>query len=175
MNRATISLVRLATAIVVAAAGCSSKVCTEVGCQDQFSARITAATAFFPSGAHTVTVTADGVSLSCTFQYPAPALSGGGAVAPACSPGLLMGVGPATVCTEVRHENAVELRCEPVPGQLVETISVFGTPANVRLQQSAGGALLVDHSASPAYATVRPNGPECDPVCHQAAIELALP
>ena len=43
----------------------TTKACTEIGCIDQFSASIEAASASLPPGMHRLEVIADGTTLSC--------------------------------------------------------------------------------------------------------------
>src|SRR5262245_34919363 len=117
---------------LIAASGCqSTKTCTLIGCHDQFAARVTGS---LPAGNHAVNVTADGMSSSCTFAV-AP---GGSAIGPECTGGLQVVVWFT---------------------QVDETIMVIGTPAEVRVQQSVDGALVLDRTSVPRYTSVFPNGP----------------
>jgi hypothetical protein len=126
-------------------------------------------------GTHQIDVTADGVTLSCTFTFPAQKLPNGFDASPQCPPGLTVRVGPATMCTPLPPAAGVSgLRCEPILGQTQETITVPGTPVQVRVRQTVDGAVVLDQSVTPVYATNQPNGPGCEPTCHQAGAEWSL-
>jgi hypothetical protein len=155
--------------VVLALAGCEGKVCTLRGCSDQFSATLTRADGSFPAGAHQIDITADGVTMSCTFNFA------GSAVVATCPSGLDVTVGPATTCTEIRTGNSVSLRCDPIPGQFVEQLSLRGTPRALRVVQSVAGVTLLDQSMAPIYEAAYPNGPECGSPCQQASATLTLP
>lgn len=167
-------------ALCLSLAGCDggpfrSKACTLIGCHDQFSATVTASSAEFPAGEHTVTVTTEAGTMSCSFVVPLEMTAGGGVKAPSCMPGLTVSVGPGTVCTEMVDGGVRSLRCDPIPGQLKETISVSGAPSSVRVQQSVAGTTILDRSVTPTYNESRPNGPGCDPLCRQAGVEWTVP
>jgi hypothetical protein len=160
-------------------AGCNSSpftsmACTTVGCHDQFAATISVASSTVPPGIHTVAVTADGVTLSCSFAFPPETLAGGGTVGPQCPIGLTVDVQPTTVCTTIYTDAATIERCDPVPGQFTELIAMMGTPAAIRVRQSVGGTVILDQSATPTYQSNQPNGPGCDPICHQAGAEWTI-
>jgi len=152
-----------------AVAGCEEKACTLRGCTDQFSATLTRADGSFPAGAHQIDVTADGVIMSCTFNF-----AGSGVVA-TCPTGLDVTVAPATTCTEIRMGDSVSLRCDPIPGKFVEQLSLRGTPSQLHLVQSVDGVALLDQAMAPTYEGAYPNGPECGATCQQASATLTLP
>jgi hypothetical protein len=167
-------------AICLSHVGCgwgpfSSKACTTIGCSDQFGATVIASSTELPAGTHTLTVTTEAGTLSCSFVVPFETLPGGGTAVPQCQPGLGVFVGLNTLCTETVTAEVRTLRCDPIPGQLKESISISGTPTSVRVQQSVGGTTILDRSVSPTYKANRPNGPECDPLCRQAAVEWTIP
>jgi hypothetical protein len=149
-------------------AGCDSKACTTIGCSDQFSATLTRADGSFPAGVHKLDVTADGVMLSCSFTFA------GADVFAACPGGLSVSVVTATTCTEIRMGDTVSLRCDPIPGQFIERLSVQGTPRALRIVQSVDEVALMDQTAAPTYQAARPNGADCEPVCQQASATFTL-
>jgi hypothetical protein len=163
-----------AFALATAAQGCASKTCSTVGCFDQFTATVQRADGSFPTGAHRIDVVADGVSLSCTFNFPIETLPGGGAAVPSCATGLTAFVGPATVCMHTTGNGGSTYRCDPIPGQYVESIALAGTPAQLHASQSVDGASLLEVDAAPSYQDVQPNGPECGTVCRQASASWTL-
>jgi hypothetical protein len=48
-------------------------------------------------------------------------------------------------------------------------------PSRVQIQVSRNGSLLRSVDWKPSYVTIRPNGPECPPECHEAVFTLDLP
>jgi hypothetical protein len=159
---------------VLAAAGCRSTTCPTIGCFDQFSASVRRADGSFPSGSHRLEVLADGASLTCAFTFPAADASGGGYVYAACPSGLMVNVSPALSCTDVTTGTAVSRRCDPIPGQFVESISLTGTPGQVHVWQYVDDAAVLDAAAAPTYQDAQPNGPECGSVCRQALVAWTM-
>ncbi len=153
--------------------GGGETVCTDVGCEDQFSASVTMDAALVPAGTHTVNVVADGAAMSCTFQFPPADSTGGGAAQ--CSSGLTVFVEPSLVCTTMQSAMGAWEACQPIDGRFGESIWVSGTPSVVQVQQLVGGTVILDQTVSPTYQTYEPNGPRCGPICHQGGAEWTLP
>jgi len=153
---------------------CLGHSCSEVGCQDQFSVVLQAATASLPEGTHRIDVMADGTALSCTFEFPSEAQPGVTTLAQ-CSPGLLLFVGPAQKCTEISNADIRGLQCVPIPEQTQEALQIPGTPSQVSITQTVNGTIILQTQATPIYKASRPNGPDCEPLCHQATLTLMIP
>lgn len=64
--------------------------------------------------------------------------------------------------------------CTPVAGKFDELVTLVGSPTTVHVTQTVGGATYLDETATPTYATTRPNGPSCEPVCSQATLTWVL-
>jgi hypothetical protein len=157
-----------------AGAGCfSEKVCPTLGCFDNFTATVKRADGSFPTGMHRIEMLADGATLMCAFSF-AEESPGIGRAAPTCPSGLMVTVGNDQTCTETRTGNAVSLRCDPIPGQFVERITLPGTPAQVHVWQYVDDAAVLDAAGAPSYAEVFPNGPECGGACRQASESWTL-
>jgi hypothetical protein len=155
-----------------AVTGCfASKACGLVGCQDQVHATVTRADGGIPSGTHVLDATADGVTISCTFQVPLAAQPGGGTVAPQCPSGLRVFIGQATTCTETTTGSSKTLSCVPIPGHFFEDITVVGKPAQLRVRLTVDGAVVLDRTEAPIYQSSQPNGPGCDPTCQQVSVQ----
>jgi hypothetical protein len=153
----------------------SSKACTLIGCEDGFNATVTNGPAGFPVGMHEIDVTADGATVSCTFAFPLPKLPNGADSGPQCPSGLMVFVGPAVVCTQFQPRPGVAgERCDPIAGQTKETISILRTPTHLRVRQTVDGFVALDESVTPVYKSNQPNGPGCDPICHQAGAAWTL-
>lgn len=43
---------------------------------------------------------------------------------------------------------------------------------HIEFTLTVNGQLKVRHSLDPAYKTVQPNGPECEPTCRQAVVDI---
>jgi hypothetical protein len=43
-----------------------------------------------------------------------------------------------------------------------------GRPVSLTVRVTQAGGELAQHTFSPQYATIQPNGPDCDPTCHVA-------
>jgi hypothetical protein len=168
-------LALLALLLVAAGQVSCSKTCTEIGCQTQFTGVISASSASLPAGTHRIDVTADGVLLSCSFAFPLETLPSGALVGPRCSPGLMASVGPAQQCTPFTTAEAKGLRCVPIPDQIRETVQIIGTPSVIAIEQSVDGVVILQRSSSPTYVESQPNGPGCEPICHQATSEWSIP
>jgi hypothetical protein len=153
----------------------TSMTCTLIGCEDQFTATVSVTASAVPAGTHTVVVTADGTSSSCSFTLPPQNLAAGDNAAAQCPAGLEVIVGATQVCMTTQSGDVTASHCDPVPGQLTEQISVMGSPASIRVEQSVGGTVVLDQSATPAYQTNEPNGSGCGPICHQAGADWTIP
>jgi hypothetical protein len=151
----------------VVAGGCSAgKACTEIGCVDGFSAAVRSADGSIPSGAHRVEALVGASSLTCTFTYPLQ-MTGGGTAQPACGGGMTVAIWPETTCTATGNASQ---SCDPIPGKLVETIGLSGTPGQVHVWQYVDDAPILDVAAAPTYQSYAPNGSDCGPVCRQASV-----
>jgi hypothetical protein len=131
------------------------KYCDLIGCTDHFRATVTSGASGFPMGMHQIDVTADGATLSCTFTFPLPKLPTGGDASPQCSPGLMVMV-------------------QTAPGDTKEVIDLPGNPMQVRVRQLVDGAVVLDMAVTPVYGTDQPNGPGCDPICHEAGADWMI-
>jgi hypothetical protein len=83
-------------------------------------------------------------------------------------------VGNDQICTETHTGSGVSLRCDPIPGQFVETITLMGKPTQVHVWQYVDDAAILDAAVAPSYADHFPNGPECGGACRQASASWTL-
>lgn len=172
-RRSPADLVRLAALLLggslLPGVACAPKACPLVGCDDSFSAQISVSASGVPAGTHTVTVTVDGATTSCSFQFPPDAATLARGVT--CSGNAYVGLTAAQTC----QSSGGSETCQPVPGQYVESVTVFGTPQSVQVQQTVGGAVILDESVTPSYETYQPNGSGCPPTCQEAAVQWTIP
>lgn len=166
-------LARLAALVLGASilpcAACASKACPLVGCDNAFSAQISVSVSGVPAGTHTVTVTVDGVTTSCSFQFPPDAATLARGVT--CSGSAYVGLTAAQTCQSAGGSET----CQPVPGQYVESVTVFGTPQSIQVQQTVGGTVVLDEDLTPSYQSYQPNGPDCPPTCQEASVQWTIP
>lgn len=151
------------------------RVCSTVGCQDQFAATVTVDATAVAAGTHTLRVTADGTEMSCTFPFPPANLPSGQGSAAQCSSGLRLDVSQAEVCTTTQGQTVTSSQCQPVAGQFVEHVTLTGTPSALHVQQTIGQAVILDQTVSPAYQINQPNGPLCAPTCREAGVAWTIP
>jgi hypothetical protein len=152
-------------ALVAAQVGCiSTKSCTERGCQDQLDIEIKRADGSVPAGQHVIEVTADSVTTTCTLDVAGSTAIG------SCPSALSVHVGQEQDCVEMKTGSAVSLKCTPIPGRFFEAVTLSGKPAQVRVRITVDGAVVLDRSLQPTYVATQPNGPGCEPTCHQASI-----
>lgn len=152
-----------------------TKGCTLRACGDVFGAVVASGPGGFPVGAHQIDVTTDGATLSCAFMFPLPTLANGAQQGPQCPFGLTVDIRLATNCTQTEpSRGAIVESCVPIAGDVIEMIDVSGTPAHVRVRQTTNGVVVLDESVTPVYASNQPNGPGCDPICHQAGADWTL-
>jgi hypothetical protein len=171
----TTLVLALLSAVGLTSACTSTKACTEIGCVDQFSATIEAASASLRPGDHELDVTVDEAWLSCRFSIPVEPIPMGGLPAADCDHVLTLFVGPAVTCTTFDDGAVKGQRCDPVPGRVQERLTVTGTPTYVGVRQWAGDTLIFTQMITPIYELTRPNGPECEPTCRQASATWSIP
>jgi hypothetical protein len=57
----------------------------------------------------------------------------------------------------------------------VEKLLVVGAPRLIEVQQTVAGTVIFDQTIAPTYQTNQPNGPGCEPICHQATAAWTIP
>jgi hypothetical protein len=157
--------------------GDDSGPCTDIGCVDSFSVRITS-TEEWPSGEYIFEVTLDGVPTRCTARLPEAVGASGTASSESfvCTgaSNLSVFLSRETICTETRQGNSVSESCTPVPGPHYEFFaSTAGKPTKISVSVSRDGTRLSEEP-EPDYQNVSPNGPECGPICDQALVKLTF-
>jgi hypothetical protein len=78
-------------------------------------------------------------------------------------------VGQEQECVEIDTGSAKGLKCTPIAGRFLEGITISGRPAQVRVRITVDDVVVLDRTLEPAYAATQPNGPGCEPICHQAS------
>jgi hypothetical protein len=149
--------------------------CTEIGCGDGLSITLHPTDEAWDAGSYRFEFTVAGETHVCTLEIPQdlPA-NPSSLVAVPCEPPLDVGLVPQTVCTEQRSRDAVSETCAPVSDHWILQTSLSGTPDSLRVRVSRDSATILDASRTPKYQVTRPNGPDCEPVCHQSQIDLTF-
>jgi len=129
--------------------GCTSKMCTAIGCGYSLEIRFTGGTA--KPGRYQIEVVADGMPSSCEITLPHD-----------CN-ALLICFGASTWHLTV---SGCGTGSEP---QSVDGFFFYAAgPASLVFVVRRDDVVVGGGSAQPTYKESQPNGPECEPVCRQA-------
>ncbi len=155
-------------ALLVALPACAShspgasdrgKVCTEIGCMNGLHVNLSKVTPW-TAGNYSFAFELDGAAVTCTGALPLPACD----------------KGPAMRCDVEGKVQIGESGCAlPAESQSFADIRIEGAPAKVKLTIKREDQPLHSGELTPTYKTSRPNGPDCEPECHGANAEMALP
>jgi hypothetical protein len=159
--------------------------CTLVGCEDQATLDLQSPTGAWPPGSYQFALVIDGNAANCAIQVPA-APSGTTRVDGSCTSKITLTFlaeqqcgtpandGAATGTTSSGSNSTQSETCSPVPGHFHQTLTLPGTPRDVALTLTRDDHSLVQQNVTLTYATSQPNGPGCDPTCHQASSALTI-
>jgi hypothetical protein len=114
--------------------------CSQIGCVDQAELKVRR-TGGAPA-AFAITVEFDGQAVDCA----APAADAAVAICATSRPASSLNTPTG------RHE---------------QLVIVQGAPARFRVVLRDGGAVVAERTFEPRYRTSQPNGPDCEPTCHQ--------
>jgi len=174
---------QLAVTIIaaLAALGCDSdasagKDCTDIGCMDSLAVTVRAPRNVWPAGVYGFEFEFDGTVHACAKLKLPDALPSSPDVRSEleCPPALSAAFDQQVICTETRTQNAISEACKPVAGQFKLAVSVSATPASFRARATRDDEVVLEATQTPEYEEERPNGPDCEPVCRQAQLELDL-
>jgi hypothetical protein len=156
-----------ATILVVGAvatssfASCASHSCSDVYyvC-DETQITLLAPNGAWAAGTYTLTLTVDDSPVECTISVPTAPPSSSVTAAP-CP--YALSLEPVDSCPPVLCDGGAcgGGSCAPIAGQFQMTVTVDGLPADIGLDLSANGKLLVSETVAPASTTTEPNGPGC--------------
>ena len=121
--------------------------CTEIGCVDGFD--LPFSPALSTQGAYTITVVADGATITCSGTLPLP--SDGSFPCDADD----VGVGTSgSALSEDQHE--------------VTSLFFTSSPTEVSVSIDRDGSTVAEGDFSPTYEISQPNGEDCPPTCSYA-------
>lgn len=132
------------------------RACTEIGCQDGLLIRVLSAAAW-PHGQYRFDIEQDGARVVCTGTLPLPS----------CGVQAMVCDGPGPVITESG------CALEPAAHAFGD-VTFTTTPAEVAIVVTHDGKPVDAGRWHPAYQTIQPNGPGCEPICTNAMVELVL-
>ncbi len=130
--------------------------CTQIGCVDGLNIAVGPAH-HWAAGAYDFTFVMPGRTVNCTGTLP---LKPCGTSSIACDgPGVMIG------------ESGCAL---PANTHGFADIRIDGAPKTVSVTLKHNGTTIARQDIAPTYVTSRPNGPQCEPVCHAARDTLNL-
>jgi hypothetical protein len=149
--------------------------CTEIGCIDSVQLTLRTADDSWPDGSYRIELTFGESRHVCQTKLPDDFPDSAGSLAPLrCEPELDAWFNPRANCVETRTRDAVSQSCTPIRDHWTLEVSSPGTPATLQARVERDGASLLDTQRELEYEESRPNGPDCEPLCRQAAIRLTL-
>jgi hypothetical protein len=150
--------------------------CTEIGCGDGVHITLHTPEDQWPAGAYAIDFTVDGQEHACELSIPADLpTEAHGYVELGCQPAFDASLTAKTVCTEQRTNDAISQSCQPVAGAWILEASFYGVSEALRVEVRRDDETLLDETMQLEYTASRPNGPDCEPVCEQARVELDIP
>jgi hypothetical protein len=146
--------------LVATLAGCSliGHACTEVGCDSGLAVEFQKASGPWPAGSYQVAITADGATITCSTTLPFTSASS-----------------PAGSCTSSDVTLGLSGSALPAAQQAISGLQFTTTPKSVKVTISRDGMQVASGDLTPAYETIMPNGPDCEPTCTGATGTLAVP
>ena len=153
-----------------------SKECTTVGCSNGAGVTILTADGTWVDGNYALEVDFDDAAYACTFTTPddAPDESGNWHALD-CSPTLDAFLAPVIACESHNYGMSSSQTCGPVPDQFYVQVRTTGTPKSLHVVLTRDDETVIDDTRTLGYASVQPNGPDCDPTCQQASAQLVVP
>lgn len=133
------------------------KICTDMGCMNGLNVDVEPQA--WPKGKYKIAITADGKSSVCEGTLPLPACDKGKALS--CKGDVEVMVG----------ESGCAL---PPEQQGFGAFNFKGNPAKVTIEVSRNGKSVGKADFTPAYKTVQPNGPDCEPTCNHASEKMTV-
>jgi hypothetical protein len=176
-------------ALPLAAAGCEpTRECTDVYCSSETALVIERPGAAWADGQYTLDIRLGERESRCTFTLPIPGklpheLQLRGEPCDCAPPLPEHHLGPLAALHPTPDPSAScpqpdggppLASCPPLAGRYHIEIHTSATGDNLELRLESGGTVLLDHAAPVEYATSEPNGPQCGPTCHLAALTFQI-
>ncbi|MCA9646636.1 MAG: hypothetical protein KC492_38380 [Myxococcales bacterium] len=152
----------LITPLLLSAGGCRStpkpgELCTQQGCDDGL--RIEFQTAKWEVGSYAFRVEADGKHTLCKSVFPL----------------MPCNIGRSVQCTGDPNAAVYESGCGvEAEKQSFSEVHFQSHPKQVKVTVLRDDVQIAEQSFKPTYTVTQPNGPNCEPTCHQAKETLKL-
>ncbi len=158
--------------------------CGLVGCVDEAAIDLESPTGAWAPGGYQFALVIDGNTANCAIQIPAsppPATR----IAGSCTSEITLTFLAQEQCAASPSDGSADASssdpnsaqgetCSPIPGHFHQTLTLVGTPHDVALSLKRDDHSIVDQTVTLSYATTQPNGPGCDPTCHQASSVITI-
>lgn len=155
--------------------GCiDTRSCTEIGCGTGLNIQVAPSSGSWPDGMYSIQIALDDTQGSCEVRFPEDLPARGAVTTLPCGEGIQAMIEQRARCVETRSGDAVNQSCTPIVGQYDVIFWLYQEPKHLTLQLQREGDPLLNHDADLQYTENRPNGPECEPVCRQASVELTF-
>ncbi len=131
----------------------TDRACTTMGCSNGFA--VSLQTDAWSAGAYQIAIVAENRTIVCTAVLPLPK------------------TGPQSTCDAADvtlGTSGSEL--QPSEQSLYEVRFSDTYPKTVTITVSRDSTKLAEQSFTPEYATLQPNGPDCEPTCKYASATL---
>lgn len=131
------------------APGSTEPACSLIGCEDSLQIRLDAQR--WEAGNYTFQFDVDGEASECSGSVP-------------------------WVCSQDCATTGIAFYgcTQEAGGSTFEGIRISGSPKRVSLTIQRDGATVASKVFEPEYRHVQPNGPQCEPICHQATENLSV-
>ncbi|HKU39734.1 MAG TPA: hypothetical protein VJR89_16350 [Polyangiales bacterium] len=124
-------------------------------------------------GSYRLELDFDDASHSCALTVPDDLPpTAGTPVQLRCEPQLEASLSAEVTCTEQRTSGGSSQSCTPLAGRFRLDVRRDGTPELLRIQIERDAAAVFAHDQQLEYEESRPNGPDCEPLCRQAELDL---
>lgn len=139
--------------------GPGERVCTAMGCVDGLRLEFVVTGKWFP-GRYKFAFDLDGEKVTCTGELPLKPCD----------------QGPSLTCDPAGKVQIGESGCAlPPETHGFADVQIAGAPRAVTLNIDNDDKRLIDAELTPKYATSRPNGEGCEPVCNSALERIPMP
>lgn len=132
--------------------------CTLVGCVNGVSVTLGTGSGAWQEGEYAVELSLDDEQVSCAFAVPEDSPVTGSSTTLDCGPGI-------TALLMSRGSTANDFDVQ---------LSSYSEPKTLTVSLSHDGAEILSSSPPVVYIESQPNGPDCEPVCRQARVELTV-
>lgn len=132
--------------------------CTEIGCASGVSVTLAQGSGAWSEGEYALEVMLDDEKAPCAFAVPGDVPAPGSSTDLDCGTGIM-----AQLVSRSSAANDFEVQ-----------LDAYSTPKTLTVELSHDGAEILSTSPPLHYTESQPNGPDCEPVCRNAQVELTV-